>query len=328
MKGFFKLIRWQNLLIVALTMVMMRYFIIMPLLSKVPVTMAGVQGGTAFLESCLPLTDFIILVLSTVLITAGGYVINDYFDIRTDLINRGEVIVGTKIPRRLAMMLHSVFNILGVAGGFYVSARAGYFLLGVLFLFVSGLLYFYSASYKRQFLIGNLIVALLTAMVPLMVIVYEWPALFRFYSETVAEMPRLGFLFYWVGGFALFAFLTTLAREIIKDIEDFEGDLAYGRNTMPVIIGVTGSKIVAVSLIIITAALLYLAWFFFVHDNITLIYISAVITLPLLYVIFQVTVSKTRRQMHAASNLMKIIMLAGILYSVIVKVILTWNLVG
>lgn len=328
MNGFLKLIRWQNLLIVVLTMVMMRYFIIEPLLGKVSVSLAGGQSEAIFLELKLPLFQFIILVLSTVLITAGGYVINDYFDIKTDLINRGEVIVGTKIPRRRAMMLHSVFNIAGVAGGFYISAKAGYFLMGILFLVVSGLLYFYSASYKRQFLIGNLIVAFLTAMVPVLVVIYEWPALFRFYSATASEMPRLAFLFYWIGGFALFAFLTTLTREIIKDIEDFEGDLAYGRNTMPVVIGITGSKIVAVSLIIITTAFLYLAWYFFINDKITLIYISVAIVLPLLYVIFQVTVSKTRGQMHGASNLMKVIMLAGILYSVVVKVILTWNLVG
>ena len=115
--------------------------------------------------------DFIILVLSTVLITAGGYVINDYFDIRTDLINRGSIIVGNTISRRKAMMYHNLFNILGVAGGFYVAWRIGYFWLGVLFLLVSGLLYFYSATYKRQFLIGNIVVAFLTAMVPLMVVV-------------------------------------------------------------------------------------------------------------------------------------------------------------
>jgi 4-hydroxybenzoate polyprenyltransferase len=311
-----------------LTMVMMRYFIIEPLVSKVSVTLSNGSGEPVSMILQLPLFSFIILVLSTICITAGGYVINDYFDIKTDLINRGEVIVGTKIPRRLAMMWHTVFNLLGVAGGFYISWRAGYFWMGVLFLIVSGLLYFYSASYKRQFLVGNLIVALLTAMVPLLVILYEWPALYQYYSSNAVNVPGLSFLFYWVGGFAIFAFLTTLAREVIKDIEDFEGDLAYGRNTIPVIIGVTTSKIVAISLIIITIALLYFVWFFFINDKITLIYLSAVIALPLLYVIFQLAISKTRRELHSASRMMKLIMLAGILYSVVVKVIITWNLVG
>jgi 4-hydroxybenzoate polyprenyltransferase len=141
-------------------------------------------------------------------------------------------------------------------------------------------------------------------------------------------MPGLSFLFYWIGGFALFAFLTTLAREIIKDIEDFEGDLAYGRNTIPVVTGVTASKIIATSLILITIALLYFVWFFYINDKITLIYLSAAIVLPLLYVIFQLVISKTRRQLHSASRVMKLMMLAGILYSVVVEIIIKWNLVG
>jgi 4-hydroxybenzoate polyprenyltransferase len=326
MKEFLKLIRWTNLLIVILTMVLMRYAVIEPLISKISVDM---KDGAAVLVPMLlqfSLVDFIILVSATVLITAGGYVINDYFDIKTDLINRGKVIVGTKIPRGRAMMWHSILNISGVSAGFYVSWNAGYFWIGILFLLVTGLLYFYSASYKRQFLIGNLIVAMLTAMVPLMVIIFELPALYRYYSENAIMLPDLSFLFYWIGGFSLFAFLTTLVREIIKDIEDFEGDLAYGRKTIPVVIGIPASKIVSVILISITLVLLYLVWFFFVHDNITLIYISFFLTLPLLYVIFLVTISRNRKQVHEASSLMKFIMLAGILYSVAVKVILTWNL--
>lgn len=326
MKEFLKLIRWQNLLIVILTMVMMRYFVIGPLLSRIEVTLINSPGEELPMALQFPWYNFIVLVAATVFITAGGYVINDYFDIKTDLINRGSVIVGTRIPRRQAMMWHNIFNILGVAAGFYISWKAGYFWMGMLFLLVSGLLYFYSASYKRQFLIGNIIVAALTAMVPLLVILYEWPALYRFYSVNSTDPPPLGFLFYWVGGFALFAFITTMSREIIKDIEDFEGDKAYGRNTIPVVIGILASKIVAVSLIFITLLFLYLAWHFFINDTITLIYLSVVIVLPLLFVIYLIAIARNKKQIHTASNLMKLIMLAGILYSAAVKAIITWNL--
>ena len=107
-------------------------------------------------------------------------------------------------------MWHNIFNIAGVAAGFYISWKAGYIWFGTMFLIVSGLLYFYSASYKRQFLIGNLIVALLTAMVPLLVVFYEWPALYQILYCKCCNMPDFNFIFYWVGGFALFAFLTTL----------------------------------------------------------------------------------------------------------------------
>lgn len=274
----------------------------------------------------LPWFDFVVLVAATVFITAGGYVINDYFDIKTDLVNKGEVIVGTRVPRRKAMMWHNLLNIAGVAGGFYISWKAGYLWLGMLFFVVSGLLYFYSASYKRQFLIGNIIVAILTALVPMLVVIYEWPALYRYYEINAVIPPKFNLILYWVGGFSIFAFITTLTREIIKDIEDFEGDSAYGRNTVPVVIGMMTSKIVSGCLIIITIALLYVIWYFFVHDQVTLIYISGAITLPLLVVIYQLITSKSRQQLHRASRLMKIVMLTGILYSVLVKIILDRNL--
>jgi 4-hydroxybenzoate polyprenyltransferase len=311
---------------VILTMILVRYAVIAPVISKIGVILLKGTGEEIPMTLQFPWYDFLLLVAATVFITAGGYVINDYFDIKTDLINKGKVIVGTKIPRRQAMMFHNIFNIAGVAAGFYISWKAGYIWLGALFLVVSGLLYFYSASYKRQFLIGNIIVAILTAMVPLLVVSYEWPALYKYYIVNAITLPEMNFIFYWVGGFALFAFITTLTREIIKDIEDFEGDIAYGRNTVPVVIGVVSSKIVSVCLIIITVGLLYLAWYFFINDRITLIYLSAAVVLPLLYVIYKVAISKNREQLHSASSIMKIVMLTGILYSVVVKVILTWNL--
>jgi len=327
MKAFLNLIRWKNLLIVVLTMVLMRYGILEPLISKIGVILINTGTGEETpMVLQFPWYDFIILITATVFITAGGYVINDYFDIKTDLINKGKVIVGTKIPRHKAMMYHNIFNIIGVVAGFYISWKAGYIWFGALFLIVSGLLYFYSASYKRQFLIGNIIVALLTAMVPLLVVFFEWPALHKYYTLNAIDPPDIDFILYWIGGFAVFAFITTLTREIIKDIEDFEGDVAYGRNTVPVILGILSAKIVSVSLIIITIVLLYIAWFYFVNDTITLFYLSGAIVLPLLFVIFKVVVSRNKKMLHSASSFMKIVMLTGLLYTVVVKIILTWNL--
>jgi 4-hydroxybenzoate polyprenyltransferase len=326
MKAFLNLIRWQNLLIVIFTMVLMRYAVLEPVISKVGVILIKGSGEEIPMSLQFPWYDFVLLVAATVFITAGGYVINDYFDIKTDLINKGKVIVGTKIPRRQAMMWHNLLNIAGVSTGFYISYKAGYIWLGTLFLIVSGLLYFYSASYKRQFLIGNIVVAILTALVPLLVVFYEWPALYKYYTINAITLPDINVIIYWVGGFALFAFMINLTREIIKDIEDFEGDLAYGRNTVPVVIGVLSAKIASISLIIITIVLLYLTWYFFINDTITLLYLSVTIVLPLLYVILKLVRSSVRKNLHSASRIMKIVMLTGILYSFVVKVILTWNL--
>ncbi len=326
MKEFLKLIRWQNLLIVILTMVLMRYAVIEPLLGRVTVTLLDGTGAHVPMTLQCPLHCFILLVAATVFITAGGYVINDYFDIKTDLINRGKVIVGTKIPRRQAMMWHNILNIAGVAAGAYVSWKAGSLWLGLLFLLVSGLLYFYSASYKRQFLIGNFIVAIMTAMVPFLVVIYEWPFVYRYYNANAIGVPPLNFMFWWIGGFSLFAFITTLTREIIKDIEDYEGDRAFGMNTMPVTLGIRGSRIVVTALLLITIASLYLIWFFFISDRITLLYLSMLVVLPLLYVIYLTALTKNRKQIHSASTVMKAIMLTGILYSLFLEVILSGNL--
>jgi 4-hydroxybenzoate polyprenyltransferase len=326
MKAFLDLIRWKNLLMVILTMGLMRYAVLGPVIGKIGVILTNGTGTEVPMVLQFPLVNFVLLVLATLFLTAGGYVINDYFDIKTDLINKGKVIVGTRIPRRQAMMWHNIFNIAGVSIGFYISMKAGYIWLGTMFLIVSGLLYFYSASYKRQFLIGNVVVAALVAMVPMLVVIYEWPSLYRYYTLNATTLPEFNFIFYWVGGFSVFAFLTTLVREIIKDIEDFEGDLAFGRNTVPVVIGILPAKIVSISLMVITIVLLYITWYLFLNDLITLIYLSVAIILPLAYVIFKVVISNNSKQLHNASSIMKVVMLTGILYSLVVEAILTWNL--
>lgn len=317
------LVRLPNLLIVALTMMLMRYAVLRPLLSDMPVAMSDAPFTVTRMSFQLSWFDFVILVVSTVLITAAGYVINDYFDIRTDLINRGKIIVGNTITRRMAMFYHNIFNILGVAGGFYVSARIGYFWIGTVFIIVSGLLYFYSATYKRKFLIGNLIVAFLTAMVPMLVVLYDAPAIYYHYSYTTVSFPGVAILFYWVGGFALFAFLTTLTREIIKDMEDLEGDAALGRRTLPVSAGMVASKTVVVTLTGITLLLLYLVWSQHLSDNITLAYIIVLITVPFMMVIYKVITGKEKEKLHTASRLMKLIMLSGILYSLVAGALIT-----
>jgi len=324
MNEFLKVIRWKNLLIVAATMVMTRYLLLASLAAEMQVTLHS--GEVARVALQMPWYDFLFLVLATLCLTAGGYVINDYFDIKTDLINRGNVIVGTVIPRRRAMMLHNILNVAGVAAGFYVSWRVGYFWLGTLFLLVSGLLWFYSASYKRQFLIGNILVALLTALVPFLVVFYEFPYIYEYYSGNATEHPYYKLLFFWTGGFALFAFLTTLAREIIKDIEDYEGDREYGRNTLPVVLGIRSTRIIVTGLVIGIIILLYIVWGLFVNDLVTLAYMTLAVVLPQLLIIFMVLTGRGRKHFHTASSVMKIVMLTGLLYMVVVKIILSMGL--
>ncbi len=322
-KDLLSLVRLPNLLVVAVTMMLMRYAVIRPLLGAMPVTLAEDPFVETIMSFRLGWFDFVILVISTCLITAAGYVINDYFDIRADLINRGTIIVGNTVTRRMAMFYHNILNILGVIGGTYVSARIGFFWLGIIFVLTSGLLYFYSATYKRQFLIGNIIVAMLVAMVPMLVVIYDGAPIYSYYSQTSVDFPGVAILFYWVGGFALFAFLTTLIREIIKDMEDCEGDRETGRKTLPVISGLVTCKSVVIFLSLITVALLYITWYTFLNDRITLIYVSLLLTVPFALVIYKILTGKEKHQFHLASRLMKLIMLAGILYSLVAGAIIT-----
>lgn len=321
MKAFIKLIRWQNLVIVILTQVLVRYAIVAPLISKIPLyePAAGLQ---VFIGLQLTVFEFIALVFATVCITAGGYVINDYFDVRTDLLNKGEVVIGTKIPRRRAMMWHNVLNALGVIAGFWVSYQTGYFWAGLIFLLVSGLLYFYSATYKKQFLLGNLIVAILTSLVPLMIVIFDVLAVYNYYGSDYLNMSLLRIPVYWVTGLAAFAFLTTLVRELIKDIEDYKGDKATGSQSLPVLAGINIAKSIVSFLIIITILLLVFVWTKYLMDSLSLIYILILIIVPLLLVIFIIIRGRSSKQYNRASVLMKVIMLAGICYILMMWLVL------
>jgi 4-hydroxybenzoate polyprenyltransferase len=308
-KALFRLIRLPNLLIVAASQILIRYFVILPLLKQEQMTLQ-LSGGL-----------FGWLVVATVLITAGGYVINDYFDRKMDMVNRpGSVIVGKQIYPRQAMAYHIVFSISGILIGTWVSSRAGLLYLSLIYFMVSGLLWFYSTTYKKELLLGNIIVALLTALVPFLVLLYELPLLARNYGSGATHMA--GYLLIWVLGFSLFAFLLNLVREIVKDAEDFEGDQAYGKRTVPVVWGMRVTRWIAAVLLFISAFLLLLAWNLFIPDPVTLLYFILLLIIPIFIATGLVLRGRSRKSFHIASLLLKYIMIAGLLYTIAVNIII------
>ncbi len=316
---FLRLIRFQNLLIIAATQYMMRLLILEPILA--------VNG----FEPQLDHLHFFLLVFSSMAITAAGYVINDYFDMKTDLLNRpSTVIVGRLISRRWAMILHIVLNVLGVLAGIYLSWHAGMPGFGIAYVLAAGLLWFYSTTYKRQFLIGNLIVSVFTAIVPFVVVIFEIPLLNKTYGEImIARGMNFNNIIAWIGGFSFFAFLSTLIREIIKDVEDFEGDSAYGRNTLPIVLGIPATKILLILLILFQVfSLGYVYTKYLVRkpggevDLLSLGWFVLALILPFIYLLFRLVAARDKKDYHFCSNLTKIIMLAGILYSVIFYIII------
>ncbi len=314
-----RLIRIENLLVIALTQYLMRHAIIGPVLQ------------VSNFELQMSHLDFFLLVLSTVLITAAGYVINDYFDTRTDLLNRpSKVLVGKAISRRTAIMLHWIFNFTGVVLGFYVAISIRFPFLGLLFFIVVLLLWFYSTTFKRQVIVGNILVSVLTGLVPVVVLVFEIPPLVREYDVIFTyHHANVKYMIAWIGFFAFFAFLLNLIREIIKDIEDIEGDKTFGRKTLPVVIGINYTKFIVCALIVIT--LVSLGYIFIIYlltglygdtDLITFIYFFVFIAIPLLALFYKVIIATEKRDYLFAKNLSKAVMVAGILYAFLVRFII------
>lgn len=309
LSALFRLIRWPNLLIVAASQVLIRQCILVPLLKQVN------------MEIQLPSPIFTMLVIATVFITAGGYAINDYFDRKIDRVNKPQaLIVGRLVYPRHAMAYHLIFTSLGVLLGTWVAFSAGELYLSLVFFMVSGLLWFYSTIYKRELLLGNVIVALLTALVPFMVLLFELPLLAKYYGSAVNPTTR--YLMIWVLGFSLFAFLINFIREIVKDAEDFEGDRAYGKKTVAVIWGIQAARYISVVLICLTIVLLAYAWLWFVRDNATLLYFLVMLVVPLVISAVMLLKGGDQAFFHKAGNLLKVIMLSGLGYMIAVNLII------
>ncbi len=328
-KALFKIIRWPNLLIIIATQCLMRYGLVGPLLHHLPGTLNGQPVPVPDIGLVMSDFHFFLLVFATVMLTAAGYVINDYFDTRTDMINRPErVLVGKEISRRQALALHVVLNALGVGAGVYLSWAIGFSFLGIVFILAAGLLWFYSTTYKRQLLVGNLLVAFLTALVPFMVPLFEIPLVNREYASVmVAYHATWKPLMIWAGGISLFAFLLTLIREIIKDMEDYEGDWSFGRNSLPVVAGLDVTRYAVLGLVAVTIVMILGVIFLYLRDTVTVIYGLGLVVLPLVWLAVKMIKARSPRDYHRASTLTKWIMLAGLGYILVADYLFT-TLVG
>jgi 4-hydroxybenzoate polyprenyltransferase len=263
---------------------------------------------------------FFLLVLATVLIAAAGYAINDYFDIKSDMQNHPEsVIVGTKIPRRIALTINNLFNFIGVVIGFYVSYHINLTKMGLVFLFIAANLWFYSVYFKKKLLIGNIIVALFSAIVPLLPVLYEIPLLNNIITpgRPPVEFKAVSIIFLYALGYSFYAFIFTLMREIIKDIEDMKGDAELQRNTLPIYWGVYKSKIVIYVLSAIVIFSLFLIYFFHFQDISSFIYITFAIIFPLIYSLYKLYKAKEKKDYYKISQQFKFIMFMGLGFVVI-----------
>ena len=338
MKDLLKLTRPTNLLIIAVTMLLMRYGVIEGHLERGLHQLVAEVGDAQRSELVLPpdfgarmpLVHFILLVLSTVLIAAGGNVINDYFDTRIDRINKpGQVIVGRTVKRRVAMTAHAVLSGLGFFLGAFVAWRSGLLKWAAIPAFAIGALWVYSTTFKRRFILGNGLVATLTALVPLTVGLYELPLLQRAMDpawvialpngDRYEMQPFYIELWYWILGFSVFAFLSTLVRELQKDMADVKGDAADGCRTIPIVWGMKWARVIAMVHIGIIILLLLLVRSQLLRDPISYWYIGIGIIGPLLLSAGFTYQAQQRAEFLRAGSIMKVAMVTAIGYAVLIR---------
>ena len=302
-KDIMRLVRWSNLLFLAALVWVMEKWVATPILVK-----------AAFGEQ-LPGYMLLLIILATVLIAAGGYVINDYFDVKIDRINRpDEVIVPRSISKPAAMRL-------SMACGIAVAVVLKSLTIGILFVLIPGLLWFYSSSYKRLFMIGNLIIALLAGVTPIVVAMTNVAVLHLRYETILPYTTLVHDIYAWLGGFALFAFLLTWIREIIKDMQDQMGDRELECHSMPVVWGEKWTKVFVIGLIVITLAIIGHLWWHILPfptawTNLSTRYIALGIVTPLLCSVWLLWSAKIPSDYKVCQQVVKFTMLIGMLYSI------------
>lgn len=274
-----RLIRFRTIAFAAFTMYAVRYFVLKPILD--------INGFSPQMTNWA----FCLLVISVCSLIAGAYVINDYFDTKADRISGVKnVVVGRSVSRREAIFLHTLLNVLAVGIAFYLSIAAGIWKIGVLFVLVSGILWFYSSLYKRYFITGNLLVAILASLIPMSVLVYEIPLLNMAYADILIDTGTdFMYMFYWVGGFSWFLFLNILMYEINKDIYTVEGDLENGIQTLPVRWGIKSAKVAII--VLASLAILSVVYFYMtVFTSSLSILVYGIVALLIPYGIYMVSV--------------------------------------
>ncbi len=308
--AFLRLIRWPNIVFIALTQFLFYYALVTPLFDR------GIQSSfDAFY--------FGLQVAASVLIAAAGYIINDYFDLNIDQVNKpGKLIIDKVIKRRWVIALHILMSLAGILIGLYIDLKAHTYWLAISNLLCVILLFGYSVALKKKLLIGNLLISLLTAWVVVVgFLCYYHTLSCNGCGEAMQDSLLRRFIkitFLYTG----FAFVISLIREVVKDMEDREGDIRYNCTTMPIAWGIPATKVfVAVWIIVLIGTLgiiqfyvLQFGWWW------SAAYCVLLIILPLLWILRSLRRAQTTKDYHRLSAAVKLVMLTGILSMLFFKI--------
>jgi 4-hydroxybenzoate polyprenyltransferase len=308
--AFLKLARWPNLVFIVLTQALFYYCILLPI------------SKTYAVEPVLTTTLFWLLVAASVCIAAAGYIINDYFDINIDRVNKpSRLVVDKVIKRRWAIVWHLLLSAVGVglsiAVCFYLPDWHIY-LTCLINVVCVGALWLYSTTYKRRLLVGNVLISLLTAWTIMILYVANLRSWWlvkieagyrQNYDMAAAKLFKLAMLY------AGFAFVISLVREVVKDMEDMEGDARYGCRTMPIVWGIPVSKMFTAIWLLVLTAVLGLTQFYVLHFGWwwSAVYCILLIVLPLLWILYKLRNAVVTAHYAQLSSLIKGVMFTGIL---------------
>ena len=292
-KDYLTFFRWKNILMILLIQYLFKYF----LFKKFDIQVS------------LDDIHFALLAFSTAFIAIAGYIVNDMHDVKADIINKPEkLFVDKKITRITAQYLFIGFNTVGLLLGMYLSYYVGNTSYFIIYVLTSLLLYQYAKYLKKNILIGNLIVSSVVLFCILMVAVFDVAPATNYYNLSAQQDVLVIFLLIGIFGFVL-----TFLREVVKDIEDIEGDKAIDAKSFPIVLGVKKTRRILVTVTVLTLLSLgYLSYFVFEKSNYLSYYLIALVCLPLLYFVFKLTKAETKTDFHQLSGMLKIIMLLGI----------------
>jgi len=296
---FLRLIRWPNLLFILLAETLFHFCIYKPLYPN-----AGLEVDT----------HFYLILLTYLFIAAAGYIINDYFDINIDQVNKPKrVVVGSYISRRWVIFWHLLFSVLGI----YISTIAfpfkEYWHIHLSNLLTILLLWFYSTNFKKDFLIGNVVISLLTAW-SIAVVYFSKFTIQEITHPVISDTANFRFAKLMVV-YSVFAFILTLVREALKDMEDMEGDKKFGCKTLSIVWGLKPTKVyISVWLIVVIACLAFIqlyvipfGWWY------SALYCLLFIIAPLAIVLIKLKTAYQSKDFSKLSTYVKIAMFAGIM---------------
>ena len=262
---------------------------------------------------------------ASVLIAAAGYIVNDYFDVQIDSVNKpNRIVIGKIIKRRWAIVLHWLLSGIGIILSFYISYKTGLWSISIINIVCVFALWVYSFVFKKKLLIGNIIIAILTAWTILVIYIFVGANLVSLngWNDQQNYFDERRF-FEFTLLYAGFAFIMTLIREVVKDLEDMEGDRKYNCNTLPIAWGVPATKVFTGVWIVVAATVLFIVQLYAWQSGkwIAAIYFNGFIILPLFYLLYKFRYANVAADYAKLSTIIKLIILAGILSMMLLLIV-------